>query len=60
MITAASPKRGDVHLQPEDVIGLYAEIFECSDDQARDQLRDLAGLEAALARPATYAHFQPY
>jgi hypothetical protein len=39
----------------QDIVGLYAEIFECSDARARDQLRDFSGLAAALARPASYA-----
>jgi death-on-curing protein len=29
-----------------------------SADQAADQLRDLAGLEGALARPTTHAHYE--
>ncbi len=39
-------------------LGLYAEIFRCSDAQARDQLRDFSGLQGALARPASYAHYE--
>lgn len=39
-------------------MGLYAEILGCSDAQARDQLRDYSGLESALARPASYAHYE--
>jgi len=40
-----------IYVQPEEMIGFYADIFGCSNAQARDQLRDFAGLEAAAARP---------
>jgi hypothetical protein len=33
-------------------------IFGCSDAQARDQLRDYSGVEAARARPPSYAHYE--
>src|SRR6266545_1116101 len=37
---------------------VVAEIFSCSEQQARHQLRDRGGLESALARPSMYAHYQ--
>jgi len=52
------PRRPYIYLDVGDVLDLYAQIFRCSVDQAADQLRDLAGLEGALARPATHAHYE--
>jgi len=36
---------------------LHAEIFGCTVEQARDRLRSSAGLEGALMRPKTRAHY---
>ena len=46
-----------VYLGLDDVLTLYAEIFRCSRDQARDQLRNREGLEGALARSLWQAHY---
>ncbi len=54
----ADGQEESVYLQPEDIVGLYAEIFGCSDAHARDQLPELSGLEAALARPESYTHYE--
>lgn len=43
------------YLELEDVVGYYADLFGCSDQQAADQLRYPEGLEAAVVRPRTYA-----
>ncbi len=49
---------GTIYLGLEDVLGLYAEITDCSEQEARNQLRSPSGLAGALSRPATYAHYQ--
>jgi death-on-curing protein len=51
------PQPHYLYLEVGDVLDLYAEVFRCSADQAGDQLRDLAGLEGALGRPAAHAHY---
>ena len=45
-----------IYLEAEDVIGLYADAFGCTEVQAADLLRDRPGLDAAVARPLTDAH----
>jgi death-on-curing protein len=40
------------------VLGFYADLFDCSVQEAADQLRSPEGLESALARPQFYAHYQ--
>lgn len=47
-----------LYLEVEDLLFLYAELFACSEQEARDQLRSLAGIGGALARPQMYAHYQ--
>jgi hypothetical protein len=47
-----------IYLVLEDALELYAAIIDASPGQAADHLRNQSGLEAALARPATYAHYQ--
>jgi death-on-curing protein len=47
-----------VYLTLADVLELYGLIIGASAAEAADQLRNRAGLESALARPATYAHYQ--
>lgn len=47
-----------VYLELEDVLGLYSEVFGLNDQEARDRLRNEIGLQAALGRPRTYAHYQ--
>ena len=46
------------YLQLEDALGLFAAIVDGTPEQAADHLRNRPGLEGALARPATYAHYQ--
>jgi len=41
-----------VYLELDDILEFYAAVIGGSVEQARDQLRDPAGLEGALARPA--------
>lgn len=51
---------GTVYLGVEDVLLLHADILGCSIDQARDHLRNtegLEGLEGAVARPLSHAHY---
>ena len=50
--------RDPFYLNFEDVLELYAAIIDGSTEQAAAQLRNRPGLEAALARPAHYAHYQ--
>jgi death-on-curing protein len=40
-----------VYLGVDDVLDLYGDIFECTPEQAADQLRSPGNLEGALARP---------
>jgi death-on-curing protein len=47
-----------VYLTLEDVLGLHALIIRGTPAEAVDQLRNREGLESALARPETYAHYQ--
>jgi death on curing protein len=44
-----------LYLDADDVVGLYADIFNCTVDEAGDQLRSRSGLEGAVARPRTHA-----
>jgi len=47
-----------IYLTLEDVLGLYGLIIGATTAGAADQLRNRDGLESALARPATYAHYE--
>jgi death-on-curing protein len=47
-----------VYLDVEDVLGIYTELFGCSDAEAATHVRSRDGLEAAVARPAWYAYYQ--
>jgi death-on-curing protein len=47
-----------VYLTLADVLELHALIIGATAAEAADQLRNRAGLESALARPETYAHYQ--
>ena len=47
-----------IYLEVEHVLGLYADLFGCTDQEAADQLRSRYGLESALDRPRTYAYYQ--
>lgn len=47
-----------VYLTLADVLELFALIIGASPAEAADQLRNRAGLESAIVRPETYAHYQ--
>jgi death-on-curing protein len=47
-----------VYLTLADVLELHAVIIGATAAEAADQLRNRAGLESAIARPETYAHYQ--
>lgn len=47
-----------VYLTLEDVLGLHGLIIGATAAEAADQLRNRDGLESALARPETYAHYE--
>lgn len=49
---------GIVYLDVDDVVRAYAEVFGGSEEKALAQVRNLAGLEAAITRPAWYAFYQ--
>ena len=49
---------GPVYLELADALELYAAIIGGTVTQAGDQLRDRAGLEGALGRPRSYAHYE--
>jgi death-on-curing protein len=46
------------YLELDDAVELYAAIIGGTAAQAEDHLRNRAGLEGALARPETYAHYE--
>lgn len=53
------PGEGEpVYLEFADALELYATIIGGTVIQAGDQLRDRAGLEGALGRPRSYAHYE--
>jgi len=47
-----------VYLTLADVLELYGLIIGAGAAEAADQLRSRAGLESAIARPETYAHYE--
>ena len=47
-----------MYLTVEDVLGFYADLFGCTEQEAADQLRNLGHLAAALNRPRTYAYYR--
>jgi death-on-curing protein len=47
-----------IYLTIDDVLGIYASLFSCREEEAPDQLRNRSGLASALARPETYAFYQ--
>jgi hypothetical protein len=47
-----------VYLTVDDVLGLHGLIIGATSAEAADHLRNRDGLESALARPATYAHYE--
>ncbi len=53
------PAAGEpIYLELSDALELYAAIIGGTPAQAADQLRDRAGLEGALGRPRSYAHYE--
>ena len=46
-----------LYLDADDVVALYADIFNCTVDEAGDQLRSRSGLEGAVARPRAHAAY---
>jgi death-on-curing protein len=47
-----------LYLDLDGALAVYAAVFECSAEEARDQLRSPEGLEAALSRPRSYAYYR--
>ena len=47
-----------MHLTLEDVLALYGLIIDATAKQAANHLNKRAGLESALARPRTFAHYE--
>jgi death-on-curing family protein len=58
MVEGQSGEFAPVYLTLADVLELHALIIEATTAEAADQLRNRAGLESAIARPETYAHYQ--
>lgn len=58
MVEGQPGEFGPVYLTLADVLELHALIIDATATEAADQLRNRAGLESALARPETYAHYQ--
>lgn len=59
-VTATDDEAEFIYLEVEDILGLYADLFGCTDVEAADQLRGQgrSGLEGALARPRMYADYE--
>jgi death-on-curing protein len=49
--------RPTVYLEIDDILGLYADLFDCTDQEAADQLRSRPVLEGAIGRPRQHAHY---
>lgn len=47
-----------IYLELADALEFYAAIIGGTPTQAADQLRDRGGLESALGRPRSYAHYE--
>lgn len=58
MVEGGSGEFEPVYLTLADVLELHALIVGATAVEAADQLRSRAGLESAIARPETYAHYQ--
>lgn len=58
MVEGQSGEFEPVYLTLADVLELHALIIGATSAEAADQLRNRAGLESAIARPETYAHYQ--
>ena len=46
-----------LHLELEDVLAFYAELFDLDEQGARNRSRNEDGWRSALHRPRTYAHY---
>jgi death-on-curing protein len=55
---SGNPRQELLYLGLDDVLGMYADIFGLTDQEARDRLRNEVGLSGALSRPQNYAHYQ--
>jgi death on curing protein len=55
---SGNPRQELLYLELDDVLGMYADIFGLTDQEARDRLRNEVGLSGALSRPQNYAHYQ--
>ncbi len=53
-----NPGQELLYLELDDVLGIYADIFGLTDQEARDRLRNEVGLSGAQGRPQNYAHYQ--
>lgn len=58
MVGEQSPNGGPIYLELVDVLELYAAIIGGTVKLAGDHLRNRSGLESALARPRSYAHYE--
>jgi death-on-curing protein len=58
MVEGGSGEFEPVYVTLADVLELHALIIRADASEAADQLRNRAGLESAIARPETYAHYQ--
>jgi death-on-curing protein len=58
MVEGQSGEFEPVYLTLADVLELHALLIGTTAAEAADQLRNRAGLESAIARPETYAHYQ--
>jgi len=58
MVEGQSGEFEPVYPTLADVLELHALIIGATAAEASDQMRNRAGLESALARPETYAHYQ--
>jgi death-on-curing protein len=47
-----------LYLTAEQILTIYAGVFNCTERQASDQLRSRDALESALVRPQFYAHYE--
>ncbi len=58
MVEGQSGEFEPVYLMLADVLELHTLIIGATAAEAADQLGNRAGLESAIARPETYAHYQ--
>jgi death-on-curing protein len=55
---SGNPRQELLFLELDDVLGMYADIFGLTDQEAHDRLRNEVGLSGALSRPQNYADHQ--